>query len=408
MKKNPPLAHIEHYESGAIDIFNLTGSAIYVGEVTIDGSVFDSGLRGFQIPPLDRRVIEPMTVHTKAYGRLDDRLSMSFYSSAGESQSTNKFSLSSRGRAEAYAKGDLASKPTISFPSERHMAIKSGVTLISKSIEFTGEIEIHSGARLYFCDKCELIVNGSLSLLGKEGSSISMQGINGSWGGVYIIGDGASVSNWSYAIVSSTHPLPVSEYLRSGGITFYNSDIHMDNISITGSMFDDAVNIVQSRYQIRGLEVENAYSDGIDFDYSTGDLARVYLSATGGDGLDFSGGHSTIIESYFSDIGDKAISAGEEARAKITNMHVTNAPIGLASKDGSVVTIQGMHCEGGIINPLATFSKKSIYGSPAKIAADRLAPTCQRGLIRQIGSQMILNGEEVPAIRFDARSLYRE
>ena len=30
----------------------------------------------------------------------------------------------------------------------------------------------------------------------------------------------------------------------------------MDNISITGSMFDDAVNIVQSRYQIRGLKLK--------------------------------------------------------------------------------------------------------------------------------------------------------
>ena len=68
-----------------------------------------------------------------------------------------------------------------------------------------------------------------------------------------------------------------------------------------------------------------------------------------------------------SDIGDKAISAGEEARAKITNMHVTNVPIGLASKDGSVVTIQGMHCEGGIINPLATFQKNLFMGHLPKL-----------------------------------------
>ena len=408
LEKNPPLAHLEHNESGAIDIFNLTDSDIYLGDVSIDGSGLDSGLRGYKIPPLDRSVIEPVTLRTKASGRLDDRLSVSFYSNAGESESTNRFSLSSRGRAESYAIGELASKATIAFLSERHMTIKSGVTLISKSIEFTGEIEIQPGARLYFCDECEMIVNGSLNLLGNEGASISLQGINGGWGGIYIIGDRASVSSWSYATVSSTRPLTVGEYRRAGGVTFYNSDIQMNNVSFTGSMFDDAVNIVQSSYRIKDMKVEDAYSDGVDFDYSSGELTKVYLAAAGGDGLDFSGGNSAITESYFRDIGDKAISAGEEARAKIKSIHVTNAPIGVASKDGSIVTLQGMHCEGGVVNPLATFSKKSMYESSAKIVADRIRPACERGLIRQMGSQMTLNGAEVPATRFDARSLYRE
>ena len=44
----------------------------------------------------------------------------------------------------------------------------------------------------------------------------------------------------------------------------------MNNIAIAGSMFDDAVNIVQSRYFINEMKVEEAKSDGIDFDYSNG------------------------------------------------------------------------------------------------------------------------------------------
>ena len=181
----------------------------------------------------------------------------------------------------------------------------------------------------------------------------------------------------------------------------------MNNIAIAGSMFDDAVNIVQSRYRINEMKVEEAKSDGIDFDYSNGVLTSVYLAAIGGDGLDLSGGDSVVNESSFRDIGDKAISVGEEA-LPISPMYVADASIGVASKDGSEVTLRGMQCENGVVNPLATFSKKSIYGSPAKIAASSIPSHAIRYLERQIGSRMELNGREVPAMRFDTQSLYGE
>ena len=115
-----------------------------------------------------------------------------------------------------------------------------------------------------------------------------------------------------------------------------------------------------------------------------------------------------VNESSFRDIGDKAISVGEEALAYIADVHVADASIGVASKDGSEVTLRGMQCENGVVNPLATFSKKSIYGSPVKIAASSISLSCTQGLMRQIGSRMELNGREVPAMRFDTQSLYGE
>ena len=408
LSENPLLAHIEHYENGVINIFNLTEFDLQIGGVSLDGALIDSRFLGFEIPPLNRRTLEPVSLRTAAFGRLDDRVSVFFYSSAGESESTNKFSLLSRSSVERYSPGELSLKETISFRGDRHMTIKPGVTIISKPIEFEGEVEIHPGAQLYFCDDCELIVKGSLSLLGTEGSPISMLGIKDGWRGVYVIGDGTAVSNWSHVTVSSTRPTAASGYRRSGGVTFFNSDIHMNNIAIAGSMFDDAVNIVQSRYRISEMKVEEAKSDGIDFDYSNGVLTSVYLAAIGGDGLDLSGGDSVVNESSFRDIGDKAISVGEEALAYIADVHVADASIGVASKDGSEVTLRGMQCENGVVNPLATFSKKSIYGSPAKIAASSISLSCTQGLMRQIGSRMELNGREVPAMRFDTQSLYGE
>ena len=96
LSENPLLAHIEHYENGVINIFNLTEFDLQIGGVSLDGALIDSRFLGFEIPPLNRRTLEPVSLRTAAFGRLDDRVSVFFYSSAGESESTNKFSLLSR------------------------------------------------------------------------------------------------------------------------------------------------------------------------------------------------------------------------------------------------------------------------------------------------------------------------
>ena len=101
---------------------NLTEFDLQIGGVSLDGALIDnSRFLGFEIPPLNRRTSVSLR---GSLWSTDDRCQY-FYSSAGESESTNKFSLLSRSSVERYSPGELSLKETISFRGDRHMTINT-------------------------------------------------------------------------------------------------------------------------------------------------------------------------------------------------------------------------------------------------------------------------------------------
>ena len=81
----------------------------------------------------------------------------------------------------------------------------------------------------------------------------------------------------------------------------------------------------------------------------------------GNDAIDFSGSNIKIKDVFFENIGDKLISVGENSNIKISNINAKKSHIGIASKDGSIVNIEGIDFD--YVNiPFAAYQKKNEYG----------------------------------------------
>jgi hypothetical protein len=196
----------------------------------------------------------------------------------------------------------------------------------------------------------------------------------------------------------------------SGGVNFYESDIEMDHVVFSGNKSEDALNVVRSKFDLKNITIKNTTSDAFDSDFSTGlvknGIFKNIGSLGGGDGIDASGSEIVVTKSNFNNIFDKALSVGEESQVKISDVNIENVSIGVASKDGSKVTLSGTTFSGIKKAGLMAYIKKTEYG-PAEIVAESLVfNSTDKKFITQKGNRVVIDGVEAPTNDLDVKSLY--
>lgn len=129
----------------------------------------------------------------------------------------------------------------------------------------------------------------------------------------------------------------------TGCLTIYKSDLKGTNISVSGGVCEDSLNIVNSEGSIDTVSVSGAFADALDIDFSKINLERVNIDNAGNDCLDVSGGHYEIDLVELLNCDDKGISVGEGSTLSAKEMYLSGANIGVASKDLSEVEI--LHAE---------------------------------------------------------------
>jgi hypothetical protein len=100
-----------------------------------------------------------------------------------------------------------------------------------------------------------------------------------------------------------------------------------------------------------------------------------------------------ISESEFSNIKDKAISAGEESKLRASKCTVQNSSMGIISKDLSVVeSIDNklLDCEIGY----CAFQKKGEFGPGEIISNNDMITNCSVNNLVEYNSNLTLNGEK--------------
>ena len=158
------------------------------------------------------------------------------------------------------------------------------------------------------------------------------------------------------------YPDKMSGYGFSGSINFFNSDVIIKNSKFIKNLKGkDFLNIINSNFEIQNVSFIDIIGDAIDFEFSNGKISNLLIRNASDDGLDFSGSKVELNEISISSVGDKAISAGEESKIKISDLSINNANIGVTSKDSSDLEIDNLKVTNSKIALLA-YQRKLEYG----------------------------------------------
>ena len=162
----------------------------------------------------------------------------------------------------------------------------------------------------------------------------------------------------------------------NGCLNFYDLKIINTSIKVKNSYCEDAINFVRVEGKLDNIEVHGAFSDAVDFDFSTIEIENLKIKNALNDCLDLSFGNYFIQKSYLSNCGDKALSIGETSEVRLNYIDVKNSNISIAIKDGSDVVIDKLINEK--VNYCITMYRKKteFVGSKLKLNNQR----CKSGI----------------------------
>lgn len=244
---------------------------------------------------------------------------------------------------------------------------------IKSSLVLNCNLTINSGAKIFIDQSKSLIIKGSLKLFGKKKSPIEFLSLDPSkyWGGIYVIGD-QKKSLIQNVKLSNIKEFSTGLLQLTGAINFYKSDLYAENLYIKNVKAEDAINIIESSFILKNLNIKDTFSDAIDLDFSSGKIVSSSFKNIDGDAIDTSG---TILELEKIDIEnilDKGFSVGENSIVNGKEIFINNTGVGIAVKDGSKATLFEPTITNSKLFDIMTYIKKPMYKNPiAKIYSNK-------------------------------------
>lgn len=257
-------------------------------------------------------------------------------------------------RISTFHARNIVTNPVSNFLIREDLQVETAVQVIEiENFSLTGEA-------LHFTTPTILILRGDTAINGQN-----TQKPMKITGDVMLVQDGGSLilENIKFEGIRN---FEVYNRNWSGAINSINSDNNLNNITIKTALAEDSINLINAKFRIGNLNIENANSDAIDLDFSDGTISSLTCNAIGNDCLDTSESKVDVIGLKADGVSDKVVSIGENSTLQATSIHASRSEIGLVVKDGSTAEVETLTVEDVKLG-ISAFRKKPEYELPQLI-----------------------------------------
>jgi len=289
------------------------------------------------------------------------------------------------------------------FYSNDHSVIQIDETL---RLPPKHSLRLGKGTKVTFVENAGIIINGSFFALGEENARILIEGSSNFWSGVHVNGGGEK-SLITYLTVKGGTGLFDGIQIR-GSFTVNDAIISIENSQFMNNSSEDALNLNQVSGILRGVEISNTKSDGLDADFSDVKIINSRFvnigSQTGADAIDIS---RTILSAEGLEIAnatDKGISIGEASEAYLDKLVISDSVVGIVAKDSSNVKVENIKLSNIKLADYMAYNKKSHYSGAAIEVLDHLQN--EPIAIAEHGSIIKIETRLTPTQNLDVEELY--
>ena len=255
--------------------------------------------------------------------------------------------------------------PAESAPGE--IALRSG--LYAKPIVISADQTaiIGPGQTLEFAQNAGILVLGTLRIQGSRDNPVILKAHVDSWKGILVVNESTASPRHSitWAKIENARGGSWEGRKMPGGLTFVRSSATLRDVAIRGFTSDDAINLYHSLFEIERLAIDQVAGDGIDSDWSHGEIKDSRFTRCGGDCLDFSGSHVLMRDNTIDTANDKAVSVGEGSVVLAIDNRIARAKLGFAVKDSSHLLGRDNIIRDCGIAGIALYVRRPNYGPPA-------------------------------------------
>ena len=254
----------------------------------------------------------------------------------------------------------------------KEVVVKKGKHIISSDLIVPRGwmLILEPGSELDIINNAAVVSYSPVLAEGTASNQVFIHSSDSTGQGFTVIG-GYDNSLLQYVTFKNLNTLHKCGWYLTGAVTFYQSNVTIENCIFEHNLCEDAVNLVQSNFTFSNSSVENTYSDGLDSDFSSGTILNSTFINNGNDCIDLSGSSINIIACSINNSGDKGVSGGENSLVEVGKSRISNAKIAVASKDQSSVFIDNLEIK-NVDYGYVAFQKKPEYG-PAKVVVTNTA-----------------------------------
>lgn len=254
-------------------------------------------------------------------------------------------------------------------------------------VKENSNLVIEKGSKIILSEGNNFYVFGDLNVKGTKEHPVVIECEKNCW----FYANYANLNMKNVEFINFSEPIGFAQSM-TGALTINRSNINVQNIKIESTNSEDSINIFDSNFFIDNAQIQDAFSDGLDIDFSTGIIKNLIINNSGNDGVDFSNSIVEVENIYINNAQDKCVSIGEESLIKFKNLNLDNCYIGVAIKDSSKVQLQGNIFFENNNYDIASYIKKNIFNSPV-INIDSFNELDLK-IISEDGSYLTINGNE--------------
>lgn len=228
---------------------------------------------------------------------------------------------------------------------------------------------VNSGTKIDIIDGGKIISHAPLNFKGTKKQPIEIFSSDKKGQGIIVLSEGKQ-SNLEHVTFDYLTNPNHGYWSVSGAVTFYESPVNLNYVTVSNNRCEDALNIVRTNFEMKNCALSNTQSDAFDGDFVTGTISASMFDNLGNDAIDISGSNIKIINVQISNAGDKGLSAGENSQMTINNVLITSSEIAVAGKDLSIVIIKDLEVSNTKLG-FTAFQKKPEFG-PSNISVSGL------------------------------------
>lgn len=248
----------------------------------------------------------------------------------------------------------------------KHIRLPSGEYTCRSPITIPAGYELHlaPGTSIDLLQGAFLMSRSPIQAIGLDEQPIWIRSSDASSQGLHLVqAPGESV--FRQVVFDGLGTLNQGGWSLTGAVSFYETKVRFSQCVFKNNLSEDGLHLVRTDFDMEHCQVLNAFSDGMDADFSRGEIRNSRFAYTGSDGVDFSGSVIQLKNCVFEHNGDKGLSVGAASDVALFDVVVRNSNIALASKDGSVVLVESIRME-SCTQGFTAFQNKPEYG-PAHI-----------------------------------------
>ena len=275
---------------------------------------------------------------------------------------------------------------------KKEITFLDSVTINSPLIIPSGFVlKAEAGTKINIMEGGKIVSNSPLNFIGTKENPIEIFSSDKKGQGMIVLAEDKS-SYLKHVSISHLSNPSHGYWMVTGALTFYESPVKLEYVTITDNRSEDALNIVRTNFLISHCTISNTQSDAFDGDFVEGIVKDSYFTNLGNDAIDISGSDISIVNVTINEAGDKGLSAGENSKMKINNVTIKKSAIGVAGKDLSRVEGKELTI---IDNKLAftAFKKKPEFGPSQIILTEVKLEAVETIYLIEDKSSLVYNGE---------------